>query len=208
MNNAKGTTYDSDDWQIRYNWNNEDWTGSAGVSESTFPNSERAQSTVEGNPNLVRYEWKLNWTELAAGGNFIAIQTAKFGFDCAIGDVPMGATSRTKILTWNYETDVAYQNPSVFGEIILLDEPAANKQTELEKVQVMPNPANDILYITNAHHANRIVIYNVLGTEVSRVQHPESSMTIVDVSHLKTGLYYVAVSSANGSLRTIKVYIQ
>lgn len=65
---------------------------------------------------------------------------------------------------------------------------------------IYPNPVADILNITNKKQLeiNSITIYNSLGQQVKTFINANNT-TSIDVSQLKTGLYFIKINSDKGS---------
>jgi hypothetical protein len=66
----------------------------------------------------------------------------------------------------------------------------------LDKLNIYPNPASSMLYISHAAKIDRIEIFNIAGSKVY------SQMNIndaIDVSGLKAGLYFISVLDANNN---------
>ncbi len=60
-------------------------------------------------------------------------------------------------------------------------------------IGIFPNPANDLITITNAENAN-IVIVNMVGSIVANVENASANQTI-DISNLTNGTYFVRVKA-------------
>ncbi|GAB5565849.1 MAG: hypothetical protein Wins2KO_29120 [Winogradskyella sp.] len=63
------------------------------------------------------------------------------------------------------------------------------------EAKIFPNPVLDILNIDSNYAPNSIEIYSVLGKEMISVKNTQT----VDVAKLKSGAYFIKVSSDNGS---------
>ncbi|WP_299766142.1 T9SS type A sorting domain-containing protein [uncultured Dokdonia sp.] len=69
--------------------------------------------------------------------------------------------------------------------------------------QVYPIPTTDVLYIESNQQISSIRIYNVIGSNVSK----SNSTNTIDISHLKSGMYFLEASTAQGK-STIKKIIK
>lgn len=60
---------------------------------------------------------------------------------------------------------------------------------------VFPNPASNILYINgiNNNQIQEVIIYNTLGNEIIKVEVNNNS---IDISTLKTGVYYIKIKNS------------
>ncbi|CAM4041012.1 T9SS type A sorting domain-containing protein [Flavobacterium antarcticum] len=70
------------------------------------------------------------------------------------------------------------------------------------KLAVWPNPAQNTVQFSGVD-VTSVVIFDVLGKQVLS-QNFTSGKTAVDVSNLKTGMYVVQASDANGAVSTVK----
>ncbi len=74
-------------------------------------------------------------------------------------------------------------------------------ETKLE-LSLSPNPATNEFTIKNAGlRMNAILIYNVLGEEVLKLERIANSEKVIDVSEWKAGLYFVEVETEKGIVR-------
>ena len=195
--------YTDGDWQIRLNYDSDILSTGGACTDITgdFPTSEFAQ-THSGGTSF--YEWKIAWSELHA--NFAVTLGSQFGFDVAYGDDPDG-DGRQFINSWNYPTDVAYQNTSVFGTLTLQAEPTSVETNMLSEVEVKPNPANEMLYITGTSNVSEITMYNIIGAKVHTITDVDAEINSVNVSNLHNGIYFVSIKAQNGAERTIKILV-
>ncbi|QAY67270.1 endo-1,4-beta-xylanase [Paenibacillus protaetiae] len=104
QNNAKTTSYQSDDGQYRVNYNNK---------TSFNPTSIAAgfESAVEVSGTNYTVEVKIPLTAITPKNGTVV------GFDAQINDAKDG--SRQSVASWNDLTGTGYANPSVFGELKL-----------------------------------------------------------------------------------------
>ncbi|WP_346881644.1 T9SS type A sorting domain-containing protein [uncultured Algibacter sp.] len=68
------------------------------------------------------------------------------------------------------------------------------------KINVYPNPTSNILNIESVKDINTIEFFNISGKRVL-----VSSKRQIDVSHLKSGIYMVRISSLNNQVETKKI---
>lgn len=132
------------------------------------------------------------------------------GFDFAIADADGDGTGTTggrnveggAQLFWDLDTDDplsgnednAYQNRRVFGFMILdgtpvddpMAPPVAVEPATTKSINVYPNPAVDVLYISG--YSGPVTIYNVIGEVVMEVENVNES---INISNLSTGVYVV-----------------
>jgi hypothetical protein len=77
------------------------------------------------------------------------------------------------------------------SEIVGVDDPFALNL----KIQVYPNPANNILYIDSEERISRIVVYSIKGEIIKEISQLEISM--INVSDLKSGVYILSLFNEN-----------
>jgi serine protease len=88
----------------------------------------------------------------------------------------------------------------------------ATFDTQFEIVNVYPNPATqNITIVINAFESSDIVLNNVLGQEVKRIQHLNSSsgrqMVILNVSDLGKGIYFMNLQNQTKKSEGIKIAV-
>ncbi len=77
--------------------------------------------------------------------------------------------------------------------------------TNNNKISIYPNPAKDKFTITNLNNA-KINIYNITG-KIILSQESLSENSNVDISHLKSGIYFVKIKN-NNSIITKKLVVE
>jgi hypothetical protein len=83
-----------------------------------------------------------------------------------------------------------------------------NKNSNV-KISFYPNPVKDLLSVDveNTDDAIKIKLFSILGQEILQ-QEIIKSKSVIDLSALKNGMYYLSVYSKNEKLLTEKVIIQ
>lgn len=80
----------------------------------------------------------------------------------------------------------------------------SNTKFEMEsQITIYPNPASEVLNISTRHNIQNVEMFDILGKSVKRVSNSKS----IDVSDLKTGIYFVKVLTDKGQ-DTKKVVIE
>lgn len=77
----------------------------------------------------------------------------------------------------------------------------SSKPAEGERISLYPNPAADRLTVIYPD-MNRITITNLVGQQVDDISFQDSGERVVDVSGLKTGVYFLTVESGGESSTT------
>lgn len=67
-----------------------------------------------------------------------------------------------------------------------------------QEVQLYPNPANDRVMINSSHFFSRIEITDVKGSIILKKTYPSIQQTILNLSTLRGGIYYVSIYSEHG----------
>jgi oligosaccharide reducing-end xylanase len=118
-NNNKTTTYDSNDRQYVFGWNDSTVVEGGGRSATgvTF-------SKVDSSSTAYRIELKIPWSTLG-----VTASTNKLvGLDVHINDDDAGGAREGKRM-WNDTTDTAWSNPSRFGTVTLTGTPGGGGGT-------------------------------------------------------------------------------
>ncbi len=72
-------------------------------------------------------------------------------------------------------------------------------EIELDEIVLFPNPVNRTVTLSSSGTIQIITIYNVLGTEVLKLNDSIASSQPIDISELSSGIYLVKVENdANG----------
>ncbi len=80
-------------------------------------------------------------------------------------------------------------------------DPQSVKELSLEAyVQLMPNPANDVIHMASAYQAQKLTIYNSLGAVVQTVTLNNETHTSISLTHLSNGIYNVEVMLSKGKV--------
>jgi hypothetical protein len=81
-----------------------------------------------------------------------------------------------------------------------------NKEHEASAIRIYPNPANDIINILTDGNEYEVKIYNVAGSLVKEIIINDSN-TVIDLSSMKKGMYYLQFVDNKASIRTVKKLI-
>jgi hypothetical protein len=88
-----------------------------------------------------------------------------------------------------------------FVDLVRIDKLSSINETEVAKMHVYPNPANDKLYIRGEQMIETVTVLDVTGKTIS-VTKPSAEKAVVDFSYLTEGLYIISIQTANGSYST------
>ncbi len=77
-------------------------------------------------------------------------------------------------------------------------------QSTINKISIYPNPVKEVIQIKTNNIFESISIYNIIGEQVYNGQFN----SIINVEHLKPGLYFLQVSSSSGNAQLIEKFIK
>ncbi|MCB4799650.1 carbohydrate-binding protein [Neotamlana laminarinivorans] len=114
-----------------------------------------------------------------------------------------GVKGKEVTISKTTDTGITLAEVEVYG----VDAPVTLSKNNFEfknNIKLYPNPANNLLYVTNAENS-KISIYNILGTKV-RQKDVIKNNEYIDLSGLKNGMYFVKISKdgTNSTQRIIK----
>lgn len=130
----------------------------------------------------------------------------KMGFEMTTADADDAEIKRESILAWNNNTgeDVAWKNANVLGQITLLHEnPTTTIQDAFRdnNVKVYPNPATNVIQI-EGNNILSVTIYDLTGKPINVIT---NNFQFIDVSELKSGLYFITVQYNNNQTSVQKI---
>lgn len=73
-----------------------------------------------------------------------------------------------------------------------------DNSVEIEDLVIYPNPTTDVFQIKNDANIASISIYNIVGRQISTLNHKQGMMH--DVSDLRSGMYLVRLENADGEV--------
>ncbi len=71
----------------------------------------------------------------------------------------------------------------------------------MQNVAVYPNPTSDFIMVTSQSSIAQIEVYSHIGKLVKK----NKNQNRIDISSLKTGLYFIKIKDINGNFATEKV---
>ncbi|MDB4299223.1 T9SS type A sorting domain-containing protein, partial [Flavobacteriaceae bacterium] len=110
-----------------------------------------------------------------------------------------------------FESVTVFMNFNVLGDTdqtyywdnLVQGEPLDVTQNDLVDIAMYPNPATSVVTLEASQEIATIQIMNLLGQTVSIIEVNNTSST-VNVSQLRTGVYFANVLFSNGSVQTMK----
>ena len=107
-----------------------------------------------------------------------------------VGQSVSVALNWTGVTSFTVETDVDVLLG--FDNLIVQNFPLGTTDYGIENILVFPNPVNDFLIIQNLENIKKASIYNSEGKLILSTKE-----TIIDLSHLSHGIYYLKIRSQN-----------
>lgn len=89
---------------------------------------------------------------------------------------------------------------------IIYNDPIGLNTNKIENLNIYPNPAKDVLYLTASEKINTVNIINMMGQIVKKVK-VESSTGSINVSDLSAGIYSVIVNG-DAAQSTLKLIVK
>jgi hypothetical protein len=95
-------------------------------------------------------------------------------------------------------------------EVTIVD-PLSISDNDIKNIFLFPNPIKDMLNIHNVYSNSNISLYDILGKkcEIDMINNFESNSISVNISSLKSGLYFLRIEDMNsGQLKTLRLIKQ
>jgi hypothetical protein len=141
-------------------------------------------------------------TNLAPGAYYIGVELFSNGSNNTISvlddqTVPQPAAASVVFLPGGTTPNTTYTNGEAFGIRIKESNVGLNEANALQGVMVYPNPSIGVINVSNELNTeNNIFVRDIAGKViVSRVV---SNATVLDLTNLSKGTYFVEVSNATG----------
>lgn len=192
-NNAKASTYDANDCQYSFGWNDGTVVGTIPSTASKTGITYSAVATANG----YVIEAKLPWSTVQVSPS----ADKMIGVDFMINDDDNNGTRDGK-LSWNAATDDAYQNASLFGTAKLNPQLLITgiESATYENISIFPNPAHNDVHVTGFASEFEYVITDQSGKPVLEGKSVEK----INIADLQSGLYILQVKQGASS-KTLKI---
>jgi pectate lyase len=113
------------------------------------------------------------------------------------GIVTVSLAAGSHTITKKDTSNLFYMSTVYGGGTLRMAKTEAPAEIETEKIFVYPNPASNILYLSDpSQKVEKILIYNISGVLVKTVQKGNES---IDISQLSTGTYLAKIYTAEDS---------
>ena len=195
-NNDKATTYATGDVQYTFGWNDGTVVGVLPSGRSTTGITYSSVSTTTG----YIIEARIPWTTIPATPTV----GKEIGIDFMINDDDDAAAGRDTKLSWNSETDMAYQDPSLFGTV-KFDDALITSLEESEglsnsEITCYPNPFTNNLSI-NAVGEFEYILQSMSGETL----YSGTGQNEIQLGNgLSQGIYFLKIKQA-GVGKVVKI---
>ena len=101
------------------------------------------------------------------------------------------------------EVFALYNEKSSVGVSLFIETEKETGITDVDQTQsinIYPNPANDRLFIEAESEINEVVIYTITGVIVQQSTVNSQQTLTIDLSELKSGIYFVKINTKNGEI--------
>jgi hypothetical protein len=183
INNAKSASYDADDVQYSFAWND-------GTTVGVLPAGRSIKDIIYKIADLdtgYTVEVRIPWTTLQG----TPADDKEIGFDFMINDDDDGGARDGK-LSWNAAADQAWQDASYFGTVMLEESEvlASIKEPEyLRSVTVFPNPAKKELFVKGMNTEFEYQIVDITG----KLQLSGRGRNEIPIENLSQGIYMLRI---------------
>ncbi|WP_116106217.1 sugar-binding protein [Lewinella sp. IMCC34191] len=191
VDNAKAGSYDDDDAQLSFAWND-------GTTIGTIPggfDTEGITYAISDTDFGYFVEGMIPWSVL--GGT--PTDSMMIGFDFMVNDDDDGG-GRDGKLSWNATEDQAWTNPSLFGTIMLRSANVLSNVVTLQgrTITLFPNPTSGRLNLRGIEGTFDYEIYDAGG----RLQARSTGQQYIPTDGLATGVYFLRVRAGGESVQT------
>jgi hypothetical protein len=194
-NNDKAKSYATGDVQYTFGWNDGTVVGVLPSGRSTTGITYSSVSTTTGYIIEARIPWATIPVSPVAG--------KELGIDFMINDDDDASASRDSKVSWNSETDNAYQDPSLFGTVKFDDALITSNQydnSDFSNIDYFPNPFTNALTV------------NVLGDFEYTIQSMSGETLCFGLgrneiqlgSELTQGIYFLKIKQV-GNNKVVKI---
>jgi hypothetical protein len=76
---------------------------------------------------------------------------------------------------------------------------------ESSKTKVYPNPFNSILQLRSNQEISSVMVYNAIGKKVFEKNYNQSNNSVLNLSHLHAGIYFVQINDINSSSSVVRI---
>lgn len=76
---------------------------------------------------------------------------------------------------------------------------------ESSNTKVYPNPFNSILQLNSNQEISSVMVYNAIGEKVFEKNYNQSNNSVLNLSHLKAGIYFIQTNDINSASPIVRV---
>lgn len=115
----------------------------------------------------------------------------------SIAEAKRALTDKGRYARSNNLTNTTYTNAvSVMPDALMLNT-LSTTEFDISKISMYPNPANNLVTISNGDKINEVIVFDVTGKEVIRTKLINNQ---VNISQLNSGMYFINLKGENISV--------
>jgi hypothetical protein len=200
--NEKATSYDANDIQWRWVY---------GETVENHPATGNAPGEWVWTVTDLGYDFELRIADTSLTAQFPLEVDQEIGFEVSNGDLETAASPQ-RVLHWWTNNGLTWNNPSLFGTALLVQEAGAVEEyspiaNSFKLEQNYPNPFNpttNITYSVIKSDKVKLSVYNILGNEVAVLVDGSKAVGTYTISfdalNLPSGVYFYKLETGNNLL--------
>lgn len=181
--NSKSSSYDANDVQYSFAWNDGTTIGVLPTGRS----SEGISYSIVDTENGYTVEASIPWSTIQGSPE----NGKELGFDFMINDDDDGGGRDSKF-SWNASEDQAWQDATLFGTIRLESAEGVTTKSDVSEMRTLslyPNPARDILLVQGN---DELVEYQIIDLS-GQIQLSGKTQNRIQIKNLKQGVYFLKI---------------
>lgn len=186
--NGKTATYNGDDVQYSFGWNDNNIVGN---SPTSIPATDIVSVMTDTDTGYI-VETRIPWANFSV----IAVDGKLVGYDFMINDDDDANAGRDGKVSWNATADSAYQNTSVFGTIQLVGTLLSGNNQFESSVNVYPNPSKNTIWVEGINDGFDYRVIDVTG----KVQLKGKAINSIQIESLSQGIYFLNITDGTKSI--------
>ncbi|AGC77853.1 putative secreted protein (Por secretion system target) [Nonlabens dokdonensis] len=146
------------------------------------------RGVINGNTFNFYEDDDLNGTYTAQITN--AMKQLNYDLDVIFGTQISGSLMKIRIRAFSgVQEEMVIDDLVVEATVLSIDD-----NQPITNIEVYPNPASEVLRVSNWKEPKEYIIYNQLGTQISKGKNTENK---IDIQNLKTGLYFLKFENSD-----------
>lgn len=170
---------------------------------------------VEFTANNVDNHVQLNWnTSSESNSDYFHIERAGPEYEFSLIGNTKAAGNSNEPVSYGFKDDNPLPGLSYYrlkqvdfnGEINYSPVRSVDRREGIEKLEVSPNPSSGLVSVTTGVPAIEISVWSLMGENVMEYIPVNKQVDYeLDISHLKSGIYYMRISYQNGQNNVVKL---